>query len=122
MKGLLLRWVISAIALFLTAQLANMMGIGIVLTSAVSAFIAVAVLTIVNALIRPLLVLLTLPLNCLTLGLFSIVINALMFWLAGSVGIKGFRVDGILAALFGSIVMSFISGIANHLTGINDRE
>lgn len=122
MKGLIIRWVISAIALFITASLAQMMGIAIILTGAIPAFIAILVLTIVNALIRPLLVLLTLPLNCLTLGLFTILINALMFWLAGSVGIKGFKVDGILAALFGSIVMSLISGIANHFTGINNRE
>lgn len=122
MRRLIIRWVISAISLFITAQLAQMMKIGIELSSAIPAFIAVAALTIINALIRPLLVLLTLPLNCLTLGLFTIVINALMFWLAGSVGIRGFKVDGIVAALFGSIVMSLISGIANHLTGINNRE
>ncbi|MHB1458506.1 MAG: phage holin family protein [Armatimonadota bacterium] len=122
MKGLLIRWIISAIALFITAKLAQMIGIEIELSGALPAFIAVAVLTIVNAFIKPLLTLLTLPLNCLTLGLFTLVINALMFWLAGSVGIRGFRVDGMLAALFGSIVMSLICGIANHLTGINDRE
>ena len=122
MKGLIIRWVISAVALFITAQLAQKMGIGIELSGAAPAFIAVVALTIVNALIRPLLVLLTLPLNCLTLGLFAIVINALMFWLAGSVGIRGFKVDDIWAALFGSIVMSLISGIANHLTGVNNRE
>src|SRR5664280_175761 len=98
MKGLLLRWVIGAAALYLTAMLARALKIGIELTGVAPALIAVVVLAIVNALIRPLLVILTLPLNCLTLGLFTLVINALMFWLAGSV-IHGFRVDNLWAAL-----------------------
>lgn len=122
MKGLLLRWIISAVALYLTALLAQSLGIGIILTGAVPALIAVAVLAVVNALIRPLILILTLPLNCLTLGLFTIVINALLFWLVGYGWIEGFRVQGILAALFGSIVMGIISGIANKIVGVNDRE
>lgn len=122
MKGLLLRWVISAIALYLTALLAQSLNIGIILTGAVPALIAVVVLAIVNALIRPLIIILTLPLNCLTLGLFTIIINALMFWLVGYGWIDGFRVKGVLAALFGSIVMGIISGIANKIVGVNDRE
>lgn len=114
MKGLLIRWVVSAIALYLTAVIAGLLNIGISLQGVAPAFAAVVVLAIVNALIRPLIVLLTLPLNCLTLGLLTFVINALMFWLAGSLN-SGFVVKGFLPAVFGSIVMGMISGIANQL-------
>ena len=116
MKGIFIRWIISAIALYLTYLLARSLGIGIVVKGAGPALLAVAILAIVNALIRPLAILLTLPLNCLTLGLFTIVINALMFWLVGSVHIKGFEVHGFLAALFGSVVMGIIVGIASRWT------
>lgn len=114
MKGVLIRWVISAVALYLTALLAQYFHIGIEVSGALTAFIAVLALSIVNALIRPLVIALTLPLNCLTLGLFTFVINALMFWAVGSGWLKGFVVDGPLAALFGSIVMGIISGLASH--------
>ena len=119
MKGLFIRWIISAIALYLTALLSRATGakiLEITVTGAMSALLAVVILAIVNALIRPLVILLTLPLNCLTLGLFTIVINALMFWLVGSVWPEGFKVHGFLAALFGSIVMGVIVGIASRWT------
>ncbi|MHB1000263.1 MAG: phage holin family protein [Armatimonadota bacterium] len=122
MKGLLIRWIVSAIALYLTSMLAQSLGIGIVLTGALPALLAVVVLAIVNALIRPLVVILTLPLNCLTLGLFTIVINALMFWLVGYGWLEGFKVDGALAALFGSVVMGVISGLTNSIVGKKDKD
>lgn len=114
MKGLLIRWIISAIALYLTATLAQALGIGIKVTGALPALFAVAALSIVNALVRPLLILLTLPLNCLTLGVVTFLINALMFWIAGNL-VPGFTVNGAWAAIFGSIVMGIISGLANSL-------
>lgn len=116
MRGIFIRWIISAIALYLTALLAEALGIGIKVTGAGPALLAVAVLAIVNALIRPLVIVLTLPLNCLTLGLFTFVINALMFWLVGSGWLKGFEVRGFLPALFGSVVMGIIVGIASRWT------
>ena len=116
MKGLLIRWIVSAIALYFTALLAKALNIGITVKGAGPAFLAVVVLAIVNALIRPLVIALTLPLNCLTLGLFTFVINALMFWLVGSGWLPGFRVEGPLAALFGSVVMGIIVGIASRWT------
>jgi putative membrane protein len=120
MRGLLARWVVSTIALYLTYLLANALNVGITLTGAVPAIIAVAMLAVVNALIRPLIVVLTIPLNCLTLGLFTVIINALLFWLVGSGWLKGFRVEGFLPALFGSLVMGVISGMANHLIGAKE--
>jgi putative membrane protein len=66
----------------------------------------------VNAFVRPVVRLMTAPLNCLTLGLFSFVVNALMFWLVGLLDI-GLTVKGIVPALFGSIVMSLVGGVLN---------
>ena len=116
MRGLLIRWIISAIALYITALLAKALGIGITVSGAGPALLAVVVLAIVNALIRPLVMLLTLPLNCLTLGLFTIVINALMFWIVGAGWLPGFEVRGFIPALFGSVVMGIIVGIASRWT------
>ena len=119
MKGLFIRWIISAIALYLTALLSKATGVKILeitVTGAGPALLAVAVLAVVNALIRPLVIVLTLPLNCLTLGLFTIVINALMFWIVGGGWLPGFEVKGFLAAFFGSIVMGVIVGIASRWT------
>lgn len=115
MKGLFVRWVVSAISLYVTAALAHAMHVGIELTGAIPALIVVVVLAIVNALIRPLLLLITLPLNCLTLGLMTFVINALMFWLVGAIHIHGFHVNGFLEAVFGSVVMGIVSGFANSI-------
>lgn len=114
MKNILLRWVIGAASLYITAVLAHLIGVGIELNGILAAFIAIVLLSIVNALIKPLVVILTLPITCLTLGLFTVVINVLMFWLAGSIS-DGFVVRGFGAALFGSIVMSVLSMIGNHL-------
>jgi putative membrane protein len=124
MKGLFTRLIISAIALYLTALLSHALGIdaiGISVTGAVPAILAVVMLAVVNALIRPLVLLLTIPLNCLTLGLFTVVINALMFWLVGYGWIHGFKVNGFLAALFGSVVMGIITGLANQLMGTKEQ-
>ena len=124
MKGLFTRLIISAIALYLTALLSHTLGIeaiGIAVKGALPAVFAVVMLAIVNALIRPLVLLLTIPLNCLTLGLFTVVINALMFWLVGYGWINGFKVNGFLAALFGSVVMGVITGLANQIIGTKEQ-
>ncbi len=121
MKGILIRWVVSAIALYLTALLADALGLGIRVSGAPGALLAVAALAIVNALIRPLILLFTLPLNCLTLGFFTFLINALLFRLVGAGWIPGFRVEGPLAAIFGSVVMGIISGLANQLVAPKER-
>jgi putative membrane protein len=106
----LLRWLINAAALYITALLLP----GITLRGAVSTFVAAAVLGIVNAVIRPLLVLLTLPLNVLTLGLFTLVINALMLLLTAAV-VPGLVVRDFWSALVGAIVLSVVSFVLSHL-------
>jgi putative membrane protein len=98
---LILRWLLLAAALLLVAHLYR----GVVVESFGSALIAAFVIGLFNTLVRPLLVLLTLPITLLTLGLFLFVINALMFWWAASV-LDGFSVTGFGAALIGSLIYS----------------
>ena len=95
------RWLLLAAALLLVAQIYA----GVAVTSFGSALIAALVLGLLNALLRPILVLLTLPVTVVTLGLFLFVINALMFYFAASV-LDGFNVTGFGAALIGSLLYS----------------
>ena len=101
MLKLLVRWLLLAAALLLVAYLYP----GVSVTSFGTAMIAALVLGLLNTIVRPLLVLLTLPVTLITLGLFLFVINALMFWAAASV-LDGFTVNGFVAALVGSLIYS----------------
>jgi putative membrane protein len=98
---LIVRWLLLAAALLLVAHLYP----GVAVRSFGSAMVAALVLGLLNTLLRPLLVLLTLPVTLLTLGLFFFVINAALFWFAGSV-LEGFHVAGFAAALIGSLIYS----------------
>ncbi|MEO5772467.1 MAG: phage holin family protein [Burkholderiaceae bacterium] len=98
---LILRWLLLAAALLLVAYLYP----GVTVKSFSAAMIAALVLGLLNTIVRPLLVMLTLPVTLLTLGLFLFVINALMFWAAAGV-IDGFNVNGFVAALVGSLIYS----------------
>jgi putative membrane protein len=97
----LVRWLLLAAALLLLAHLYS----GVTVTSFTSAMIAALVLGLLNALLRPLLVLLTLPVTVITLGLFLFVINALMFYFAAQL-LPGMAVSGFGAALIGSLIYS----------------
>ena len=101
MLTLLARWIVNAAALLLVAYLYP----GVAVNSFGSAMIAAFVLGLLNTLLRPLLVLLTLPVTLITLGLFLFVINALMFYFAASL-LEGFYVTGFVAALIGSLLYS----------------
>lgn len=79
-----------------------------------TAFIAAAVLALVNALIKPVLVVLTIPITALTLGLFLLVINGFLFWLASKF-VKGFEVRGALAFFLGPILYSIISSVLSYI-------
>ena len=98
---LIVRWLLLAAALLLVANVYP----GVTVASFSSAMIAALVLGLLNALVRPLLVLLTLPVTLITLGLFLFVINALMFWSASGL-LSGFNVAGFSAALIGSVIYS----------------
>ena len=100
---LLTKWLLSAAALLLVAYLYQ----GVEVRSFTAALIAAFVIGLLNAVVRPVLVLLTLPVTVLTLGLFLFVINALMFWAAASL-LDGFEVRGFVAALIGSLIYSVI--------------
>lgn len=105
---ILLRWLINALALLLVANLVP----GFSIDSFYSALVAAAILGLVNAVVRPLLLVLTLPVNFITLGLFTFVINALMIELVSSI-VKGFNVTGFLPALQAAIALWLISLLTN---------
>jgi putative membrane protein len=108
MTSLIVRWFLNALALMLIAWLYS----GVQVAGPIEALVAALVLGLVNAVIRPVLILLTLPVTLLTLGLFIFVINALLFWFVGEV-VKGFHVGGFMAALIGSIMYSVITLITS---------
>ena len=107
---ILLVWLINALALIAVAYLIPSISV----SSFTSALIAALVLGLVNAVIRPVLVLLTLPVTVLTLGLFILVINALLFWFVGSI-LQGFRVEGFWGAFIGSLLFSLVSWLLSSL-------
>lgn len=102
----IINWLLSALAIIITAYLLP----GVRVTDFVTALVAAVVLGILNAFIRPLLVLLTLPINILTLGLFTLVINALLILLVANV-VPGFQVDGIMWAIIFGVVLGIINSI-----------
>jgi putative membrane protein len=108
MVHMLISWVIITVGILVAAHVIP----GIRVSSIKDAFIAAAILGLFNVLLKPILVFLTFPLTLLTLGLFLFVVNALLFWLAGSL-MKDFEVKSFPAALLGSVVVSLISFIAN---------
>ncbi len=110
MLSLLARWIVNAAALMLVAYLYP----GVTVDSFVAALLAALALGLVNAVVRPILVLLTLPVTLLTLGLFIFVINALLFWFVAEV-VQGFHVSGFGAALLGSILYSVLTLITSWL-------
>jgi putative membrane protein len=118
----LLRWAVTAAALWVTVQVLHAINPawatwrGTVLTG----LLAVLVMGVVNAIIRPIVKLLTMPITCLTLGLFSLVINALMFMLVAEVS-GAFEIS-FVGALIGAVLMSIVGGVANAMiVGPNER-
>ena len=112
MQGLVVRWLVSAAALYLTSLIVR----GIEVDGVVPLLFAAITIGILNALVRPVILLLTLPLNVLTLGLFTLVVNAAMLAMAASV-VKGFAVHGFWSALGGWLLMSLFTFVINVLIG-----
>ena len=100
---LIIKWLLSAVALLAVAYLYS----GVQVNSFGSALIAAAVIGLLNMIVRPVLVVLTLPVTIVTLGLFLFVINALLFWAASGL-LAGFHVNGFVAALIGSLIYSLL--------------
>jgi len=107
---LLLLWLVNALSLLAVAYLLPT----VTVASFYAAVITALLLAIVNTVIRPVLMLVTLPINILTLGLFTLVINALLFWFVASF-VEGFRVAGFWAAFWGALLYSLVSTFASSL-------
>lgn len=122
MTKILVRWLIVALALFVAAWLVP--GIRVSGTAWVAYALTAVVLGLVNALVRPLLKLLTCPLILLTLGLFVLVINALTLWiaawLAGLLGI-GFHIDNFGSAFWGALIVSIVSVVLSALVKEDEK-
>lgn len=112
MPHFLLTWLVTAVSLLITAYIVP----GFIVQSFVAAAIAAIVLGLVNAIVKPILVLLTLPLTVLTLGLFLFVINAITILIAGAIT-PGFVVTGFIPALLGSIVLTLVASGINFFVG-----
>jgi putative membrane protein len=101
---LILRWVLNALTLIAIAYYLP----GVEVAGFYAALITALILGLVNAVIRPVLILLTLPINLLTLGFFTFVINGLMFWFVATI-VEGFDVANYTAAFFGALILSLVS-------------
>ncbi|MCD6306507.1 MAG: phage holin family protein [Deltaproteobacteria bacterium] len=112
--GLLVRWLILTAAITVASYLIN----GICVDGFFSAFFAAAILGVLNVFFRPILLILTLPINILTLGLFTFVINALLLKMASGV-ISGFEVYGFWSAILGGLIISLVNWVLNSF--ITDR-
>jgi len=108
--GIVIKWFINALALFIVARIVP----GIEIKDFGTAMVAIIIIGLINVLVKPVLLLLTLPINILTLGLFTFILNALMLMLAASFT-PDFRVAGLGAALVGSILLTIISTILSSL-------
>lgn len=116
MRGFLLRVLIGALSLWVASAIVP----GVDISGAGTLLIAAVLLGVVNALVRPLVVVLTLPITLVTLGLFLLVVNAAMFGLVASF-LDGFRVTGFWPALFGAIVVSITSWLASSFIGADGK-
>ena len=114
MNGIIIRWLTLTVAIVFTSYLLD----GIHVSGFLSAFLAAAILGILNAFFRSIALVLTLPINVLSLGLFTFIINALMLKMASGV-INGFEVIGFWSAVFGSLLISIISWLLNSF--VNSR-
>ncbi|HLO83683.1 MAG TPA: phage holin family protein [Nostocaceae cyanobacterium] len=111
MKHFLLTWIGSAFALSITAKIVP----GFIINGFVAPLVAAAVIGLVNAIIRPILSLLTFPITLLTFGLFTLFVNAFTLWLASVLTpIPGFEIRGFLPAFLGSIVLAITTSVINY--------
>ena len=112
-KNYVIRWLINAVGLLIVSKIMGSIEVDGLLTAVVAA----AVIGIINTFLRPLLIILTLPINILTLGLFTLVINGLIFYFVGSI-VEGFQVTGYLAAFLGALILSVINVLASFMIGM----
>ncbi len=116
MNGLLFRWLISAVSLLIVSYIVP----GIEVQGFFYALIAAVFLGVLNAIVRPVLIILTLPLTILTLGLFLFVVNGIMLMLVSLV-LKGFHVNGFWPAVLGALLLSVINWFSNSYINSKGR-
>ena len=112
-RNYIIRWLVNAVGLLIVSKIMQSIEIDGILT----AIVAAAVIGLINIFLRPLLIILTLPINILSLGLFTLVINGLIFYFVGSI-VEGFHVTGFLAAFLGALILSIINVMATFLIGM----
>jgi putative membrane protein len=110
--GFVTRWLLNALALAFTAWIIT----GITVTGIVPLLVASAILGILNAVIRPILLIITLPINLFTLGLFTFVINGVLLMVTSSV-VQGFHVAGFWPAVIGALLLAIISFVLSSFVG-----
>ena len=108
--SILINWILSAVAVFTAAYILP----GVEVESFTTALVAAIVLGVINAVLKPVLLILTLPINILTLGLFTFVLNALLILLAANI-VPGFHVNGFVWALILSLVLAVINSFLHSL-------
>lgn len=107
---ILLAWVLNAVALWITAYVVP----GFEISDPTSALIAAVVIGFINAFVRPVLLFMTAPVNVVTLGLFTFVINAAVLWLAAQI-VPGFAVGTLLETILAAVILSFVSTLLAQL-------
>ena len=112
-RNYIIRWLVNAVGLLIVSKIMQSIEIDGIMT----AIVAAAVIGLINIFLRPLLLILTLPINILSLGLFTLVINGLIFYFVGSI-VEGFHVTGFLAAFLGALILSIINVLATFLIGM----
>jgi len=112
MKGLLIRWVIMTVAVLIAASVIP----GFRIDSPVTAFLVAVLLSLINAFVRPVLILLTLPINLMTLGLFILIINGILISLVAWL-LPGFAISSFGSAFLGALVISLVGTLLNMMVG-----
>ena len=110
MRGLLIKWLINSLAILIVTYIVR----GIEVASPITAIVAAFVLGIINAFLRPFIILITLPINIFTLGIFTFFINGFLFYMVSKI-VKGFVIVGFWPAFFGSLLFSTISFLLSLL-------
>lgn len=116
MRGLLIKWIINSLAILIVTYIVK----GIEIASPVTVIVVAFVLGIINAFLRPLIILITLPINIVTFGIFTFFINGFLFYMVSQI-VKGFIITGFWPAFFGSILFSIISLLLSLLVKENGR-
>ncbi|MEK7614211.1 MAG: phage holin family protein [Patescibacteria group bacterium] len=112
---ILAKWIIASLAILLAAYFVQ----GITVDGYYPALVAALVLGVLSITIKPIVKLLTLPLSLITLGLFSVLVNAFFFWIVSTV-VKGFSVNGFVAAVSGSVIVSVVNYVGDKLISKDD--